>query len=117
MSYVELCSQAIVYGKGQSNIISKLRGTFEPPTAAATTGLEQTALQKSIFNAPPAARLSKPVENGVDVAAAVPDAGTHGTKRPREEEEEAEEDENEVEMEEDEDDVAMEEDDEDDDSD
>ena len=41
-----ILEQAILYGKGQSNIIPKLRGTFEPPTSAAPTGSEQTALQK-----------------------------------------------------------------------
>jgi hypothetical protein len=103
--------QAIVYGKGQSNIIPKLRGTFEPPTAAATGASEQTALQKSIFNAPPSAASGKPAENGTNPPDAAADTGPHGTKRAREEEEE--EDDNEVEMEEDESDAPMEEDDED----
>ena len=78
------------------------------------TGPEQTALQKSIFNAPPAAMPSKPA-NGVNAAEAVPTASAHGTKRPRDEEEEDDEDDdNEVEMEEDDDDDAsMEEDDDD----
>ncbi|KIW72142.1 hypothetical protein, variant [Phialophora macrospora] len=102
---------AIVYGKGQSNIIPKLRGTFEPSTAAATGAVEQTALQKSIFNAPPSAASGKPAENGTKPPEAAADAGPHGTKRPREEEEE--EDDNEVEMDEDESDAPMEEDDED----
>ncbi|ETI29175.1 hypothetical protein G647_01628 [Cladophialophora carrionii CBS 160.54] len=102
---------AIAYGKGQSNIIPKLRGTFEPPTAAATGAPEQTALQKSIFNAPPGAATSTPVENGTKPTETPVDTGPHGIKRPREEVEE--EDDSEVEMEEDESDAPMEEDDED----
>ncbi|KAI5283189.1 U2 snRNP complex subunit msl1, partial [Ascosphaera acerosa] len=49
----------IVYAKGSSDIIAKLRGTYVPPTAAPAPppvgggpGV-QTELQKSIFNAPP----------------------------------------------------------------
>ncbi|EXJ65245.1 hypothetical protein A1O7_01586 [Cladophialophora yegresii CBS 114405] len=101
----------IAYAKGQSNIIPKLRGTFEPPTAAATSAPEQTALQKSIFNAPPGAASGTPVENGTKATETPADTGPHGMKRPREEVEE--EDDNEVEMEEDESDAPMEEDDED----
>ncbi|KIW98679.1 uncharacterized protein Z519_00340 [Cladophialophora bantiana CBS 173.52] len=97
----------IVYAKGQSHIIPKLRGTFESPTTAATTASDATALQKSIFNAPPSGIPSKPVETGVKPAGTTPDGGPHGTKRPRDEEEEEE---SEVEMEEDEDDAPMEED-------
>ncbi|OAP61811.1 hypothetical protein AYL99_04014 [Fonsecaea erecta] len=96
----------IVYAKGQSHIIPKLRGTFEPPTAAATAASDATALQNSIFNAPPSGISSKPTETGVKPAGTSPDGVPHGTKRPREEEEE----ESEVEMEEDEDDAPMEED-------
>jgi U2 small nuclear ribonucleoprotein B'' len=104
-------TQIIKYGKGQSHIIPKLRGTFEPTSIAPT--IEQTALQKSIFNAPPPSSTStKPIENGTKTAESKDTPEPHGVKRPREEPEE-EEDENEVEMEEDEDDVAMEEDDED----
>ncbi|KEF52016.1 uncharacterized protein A1O9_12006 [Exophiala aquamarina CBS 119918] len=99
----------IAYARGQSQIIPKLRGTFEPPTAS-TTAPGTTDLQKSIFSAPPGAVPAKPVENGVnqteETAATVP----HGIKRTREEEES---DENEVSMEEDEDDASMEEDDDD----
>ncbi|KAI1614219.1 U2 small nuclear ribonucleoprotein B' [Exophiala viscosa] len=95
----------ISYGKGQSSIIPKLRGTFEPPTAAAGTA-ESTALQKSIFNAPPSAIPSKPVENGVKPSEATAAVVPHGTKRTREEEDEEEEED--VPMEEDEDDAPME---------
>ena len=94
----------IAYGRGQSNIIPKLRGTFEPP-ATTTAPSQATDLQKSIFNAPPHAIPSKPVENGVkpgEAATAVPQ------KRPREDEEE--EDESDAPMDEDEDEALMEED-------
>ncbi|KAK5050900.1 hypothetical protein LTR84_003459 [Exophiala bonariae] len=101
---------AIAYGRGQSQVIPRLRGTFEPPTiATATSGA--TELQKSIFNAPPSAIPAKPVENGVGRTEAVSETGPHGVKRTREEEEES--DENDVSMEEDEDDAPMEEDDDD----
>ena len=59
----------IVYGKGTSNIIPKLRGTFEAPVAAVPVS-EQTDLQRSMFNAPPSAMPTKPVENGVPAAPA-----------------------------------------------
>ncbi len=92
-----ITKQKIVYGKGQSHSIAKLRGTFEMPTTAAqTTAI--TDLQKSIFNAPPGSVPSKPVgstENRTPEAEA-----PHGTKRPREEEEQN--DEGEAPMEEDE---------------
>lgn len=89
--------QKIFYGKGQSHILAKLRGTFEMPAAvqAATT---TTDLQKSIFNAPPGTVPSKPAET-VDNNPPEPEI-PHGTKRPREEEEEN--DEGEAPMEEDE---------------
>jgi U2 small nuclear ribonucleoprotein B'' len=95
--------QVIVYGKGLSNIIPKLRGTFEPPQAIPTS--EATDLQKSIFNAPSSAIPAKPVENGVKPAEA---DGPHGVKRPRDEEEE--DDQSDAPMEEDEDDAPMQED-------
>ena len=97
----------IVYGKGTSNIIAKLRGTFEPPTTTAAVS-EQTELQRSIFNAPPSAMPSKPVENGLPAApAGAEERVTAGVKRPRDEEEEEQSD---ASMEEDDDDAAMEED-------
>lgn len=98
----------ITYARGTSDIIPKLRGTFEPPTAPTATTTESTDLQKSIFNAPPSGIPAKPVTNGLTPAA---EGGPHGTKRTREEVEE-EEDED-VAMEEDEDDAPMEEDDDD----
>ncbi|KPI45852.1 U2 small nuclear ribonucleoprotein B'' [Cyphellophora attinorum] len=95
----------IVYGKGQSNIIPKLRGTFDAAPAAATS--EVTEAQKSIFNAPPSAIPSKPVENGVKAAEVAP----HGVKRPREDEPpEEEDDQSDAPMEEDDDDAPMQED-------
>lgn len=108
--YIELVSQAIVYGKGQSHIIPRLRGTFEPPTATSGVSQEQTALQKSIFNAPPAAAQSKPTENGLKPADSATGNAPQGTKRPRDEEDDDDDD---VEMEEDEDDAPMDEDEED----
>ncbi len=54
--------QKILYGKGQSHIIAKLRGTFELPSTA-PEATATTDLQKSIFNAPPGSVPSKPVES------------------------------------------------------
>jgi U2 small nuclear ribonucleoprotein B'' len=93
--------QVILYGRGQSDIIPKLRGTFEPIQQAATAS-EATDLQKSIFNAPPSGIPQKPTENGVK------GAEPHGVKRPRDEEEEDEQ--SDAPMEEDEDDAPMQED-------
>lgn len=94
----------IVYGKGLSNIIPKLRGTFD--AGPATTISEATDLQKSIFNAPPTSIPSKPVENGVKPADSTP----HGVKRPREDEQEEDDDQSDAPMEEDDDDAPMQED-------
>lgn len=91
----------ISYARGTSDIIPKLRGTFEAPVAAAPA-TESTELQRSIFNAPPSGMPAKPIENGIP----------HGTKRAREEVEEENEDDD-VAMEEDDDDAPMEEDDDD----
>lgn len=98
----------ISYARGTSSIIPKLRGTFEPPTAAVPTS-ESTELQKSIFNAPPSSIPARPVLNGVKPAE---ETAPHGLKRPREEAEE-EEDEDDAPMDEDDDDAPMEEDDDD----
>jgi U2 small nuclear ribonucleoprotein B'' len=109
-------TKQIVYAKGQSQIIPKLRGTFEPPTAAtATATAETTDLQKSIFNAPPSSIPSKPAEtNGLKPAEPSLPNPPHGVKRPRGEEEEDEEDEekDQKEAEEEAEDAPMEEDDE-----
>ncbi|RMZ82808.1 hypothetical protein DV737_g1881, partial [Chaetothyriales sp. CBS 132003] len=82
----------IVYGRGTSNIIPKLRGTFEAPVATPPVS-EQTALQQSIFNAPPGTVPPKPVGNGVSTADEKVTIGQSDAS-----------------MEEDEDDAAMEED-------
>lgn len=69
-------------------MIAKLRGTFEMPSTAAEA-TATTDLQKSIFNAPPGSVPSKPVGS---TEANPPQAEVlHGTKRPREDEEENEE--------------------------
>ena len=96
-----MCFQKIVYGKGQSHIISKLRGTFEMPTATTET-TATTDLQKSIFNAPPSGIPAKPVEtNGLKPAETGLPKPPQGVKRPRDEEEEKDEDAEEASMEED----------------
>ena len=87
----------ISYGKGQSNIISKLRGTYESPA-----GETESGVQKSIFNAPPSAVPANPTANGVQPPGTEP----HGVKRSLEEDEQSD-----APMEEDEDDAPMDEDD------
>ncbi|PGH10815.1 hypothetical protein AJ80_07366 [Polytolypa hystricis UAMH7299] len=91
----------IVYAKGSSNIIAKLRGTFNASTAAQIPGVS-TELQKSIFNAPPSA-ITATVAPPATANGAT--QGPQGIKRPREEEEESG---GEAPMEEDESDVSME---------
>jgi U2 small nuclear ribonucleoprotein B'' len=98
----------IVYGRGQSSVIPRLRGTFEAPSATAES--PATDLQKSIFNGPPQNIPSKPVENGAKPDAAIPPT-SQGLKRPREDEDDDEQ--SDAPMEEDEDDAPMEEDDDD----
>jgi U2 small nuclear ribonucleoprotein B'' len=99
-------NKKIVYAKGQSQIIPKLRGTFEPP-AAVTGTTETTDLQKSIFNAPPSNVPTKLAEaNGLKPAEGSLPEPPHGVKRPRDEEEEKEE----KQMEDDAEDAPMEED-------
>ncbi|KAL8706143.1 MAG: hypothetical protein Q9201_000778 [Fulgogasparrea decipioides] len=101
----------IQYGKGKSDTIAKLDGTYRMPSAA-TNQVTSTELQQSIFNAPPSsvpvgapppASLPKPPDtkvNGTDMDGTQP----HGVKRGREEES----DEENVPMEEDESDAPME---------
>jgi U2 small nuclear ribonucleoprotein B'' len=98
----------IVYGRGQSSVIPRLRGTFEAPST--TVESQATDLQKSIFNAPPQNVPSKPVKNGAKPEAAQPPT-SQGLKRPREDEDDDEQ--SDAPMEEDEDDAPMEEDDDD----
>ncbi|KAL2828654.1 RNA-binding domain-containing protein [Aspergillus cavernicola] len=88
----------IVYAKGTSDVISRLRGAYNVPvTAPGQTSGVTTDLQKSIFSGPPgsAALPPKPPRD--------PDGANQGVKRPREEES----DEGEASMEEDSD-VPME---------
>lgn len=93
LHHAHLFTKQIAYAKGQSQIIPKLRGTFEPPTTG-TAAAETTELQKSIFNAPPSSIPIKPVEmNGWKPAEASLPNPPHGVKRPREEEEREEEEE------------------------
>ncbi|KAM7183284.1 U2 small nuclear ribonucleoprotein B' [Naviculisporaceae sp. PSN 640] len=88
----------ITYGKGRSNIISKLEGTFKPLTTAASGNVEVTDLQQSIFNAPvPGA---PPPATGLPSKPPGPESDNRGVKRTRDEEDEESEDS----------DVAMEED-------
>lgn len=103
--------QNIQYGKGKSDTIAKLDGTYRMPSAA-TKQTTSTELQQSIFNVPPssaaagaplAASLLKPPDtktNGTDVDGDEP----HGVKRGRDEESDDEG----VPMEEDESDAPME---------
>ncbi|KAI9373326.1 hypothetical protein BJX61DRAFT_388437 [Aspergillus egyptiacus] len=88
----------IVYAKGTSDVIARLRGTYNVPVAAPgqTTGVS-TDLQKSIFSGPPGSATLPPKPSGE------PNGTSHGIKRPREEES----DEGEAPMEEDSD-VPME---------
>lgn len=97
----------ITYAKGQSQIIPKLRGTFEPRDTAQTIS-EATELQKSIFNAPPSSVPAKPaVTNGLRSNEAGLPQPPQGVKRPRDEEEDAG-GESDAPMEEDDDDASME---------
>ncbi|PHH88675.1 hypothetical protein CDD83_7243 [Cordyceps sp. RAO-2017] len=45
----------IEYAKSKSHFVAKLDGTFKIPNASGATNVEQTELQKSIFDAPPSA--------------------------------------------------------------
>ena len=101
----------IMYAKGQSQIVPKLRGTFEPPATAQTVS-ESTELQKSIFNAPPSSIPAKPaVANGLKPTETGLPPPPQGVKRPWDEEEEdatAAAEESDAPMEEDDDDAPME---------
>ncbi|GMF80239.1 unnamed protein product [Aspergillus oryzae] len=72
----------IVYAKGTSDVIAKLRGAYNVSTVAAPAGGASTDLQKSIFSGPPGSTTlpSRPTgeTNG--------EATSQGVKRPREEE-------------------------------
>ncbi|KAL8924660.1 MAG: hypothetical protein Q9208_003975 [Pyrenodesmia sp. 3 TL-2023] len=88
--------QIIQYGKGKSDTIAKLDGTYRMPTAASNQ-TTSTELQQSIFNAPPSLvatgapppSLPKPPvsqANGTNVDGDAP----HGVKRGRDEESDGE---------------------------
>lgn len=105
-----LTKQKIQYAKGKSHFVSKLDGTFKiPSTGTGAANVEQTELQRSIFDAPPAGSASTA---GSGLPAKPPASADHtmkdaesdtarGQKRTRNEEEESDED---VAMEEDSDD-------------
>ncbi|KAI4203455.1 MAG: hypothetical protein LQ350_001793 [Teloschistes chrysophthalmus] len=102
---------SIQYGKGKSDTIAKLDGTYRMPSAA-TNQVTSTELQQSIFNALPsslssAAQTSAPAlkqaDNNADGTSVDKDE-PHGIKRGREEES----DEENVPMEEDDSDAPME---------
>ncbi|GAB1202750.1 hypothetical protein APSETT445_001371 [Aspergillus pseudonomiae] len=72
----------LVYAKGTSDVIARLRGAYNVSTTiSAPAGGASTDLQKSIFSGPPGSTAlpSRPTEmNG--------EAASQGVKRPREEE-------------------------------
>ncbi|KAI9724333.1 MAG: hypothetical protein M1812_000401 [Candelaria pacifica] len=83
----------IQYGKGKSDTIAKLDGTFRAPVPAGA--VTATELQQSIFNAPPSAATVLPTSTGglkpqdVAVNGAVSEDGANspqGVKRRREDE-------------------------------
>jgi len=97
-----------VYAKGTSDIIAKLRGTYNVSTTAPAVTIS-TELQKSIFNAPPslataAMTVQPPTTVNEAAAEGLETQASQGTKRPRDEES----DEGDAPMEEDESDVSME---------
>ncbi|KAL9605107.1 MAG: hypothetical protein Q9219_000041 [cf. Caloplaca sp. 3 TL-2023] len=83
----------ILYGKGKSDTVAKLDGTYRMPTAA-NTQPAISELQQSIFNAPPSSLSAgappPPAsfkEPGVQANGPKNDEGeTHGIKRGRDEE-------------------------------
>jgi RNA recognition motif-containing protein len=76
----------IVYAKGTSDVIARLRGTYNAPVTASgqATGVS-TDLQKSIFSGPPGSVALPPKPSGE------PNGTTQGLKRPREDESDEEE--------------------------
>ncbi|KAJ5678608.1 U1 small nuclear ribonucleoprotein A [Penicillium macrosclerotiorum] len=68
----------IVYAKGTSGILAKLRGTYNPPAVGAGPSGVSTDLQKSIFSGPPGAVPARPATDM--------NGDAHGVKRPREDE-------------------------------
>ncbi|KAE8147033.1 RNA binding domain protein [Aspergillus avenaceus] len=73
----------IVYAKGTSDVISRLRGTYNiSAIAAAQTGGTSTDLQKSIFSGPPGSTALPPRPTGETNGG----NAAQGVKRPREDE-------------------------------
>ncbi|KAL8695458.1 MAG: hypothetical protein Q9218_000036 [Villophora microphyllina] len=102
---------SIQYGKGKSDTIAKLDGTYRMPSVA-TNQVTSTELQQSIFNAPPSsipsatqqsAFVPKQPDTNANGTSTIKDE-PHGIKRGRGEES----DEENVPMEEDESDAPME---------
>ena len=102
----EVSSQDISYGRGRSNVFTKLEGVYKAPTAPAPE------TQASVFTAPLPSTSAAPA--AVPQAAKLPPANAngptigdeepHGVKRTRDDES----DEGDAPMEEDDDDVSME---------
>ncbi|KAI1933401.1 hypothetical protein LOZ66_006406 [Ophidiomyces ophidiicola] len=88
----------IVYAKGSSDVIAKLRGTYAPSTVTELPGIS-TDFQRTVFNAPPSTALAAEPRRPSVLNQQVP----HGVKRLREDESDGE-----ALMEEDESDVPME---------
>ncbi|EFX01045.1 RNA-binding domain containing protein [Grosmannia clavigera kw1407] len=91
----------VTYAKSKSNVIARLDGTFEPPTAAQT--VEVTDLQQSIFNAPapgsaatPPPVVPKPADAPGGTKADAEAEAARGQKRTRDEEDEEEDDDSDV---------------------
>jgi len=93
-----LVGQKISYGKGKSDIISRLDGTAKMPEVnkgGESGGGASTELQKSIFNAPGLVQGLPPIPPTITPSASVGEVqaqATQGTKRRREDESDAEED-------------------------
>ncbi|KAJ5195128.1 U1 small nuclear ribonucleoprotein A [Penicillium cinerascens] len=68
----------IVYAKGASGVIAKLRGTYVAPATGAGPSGVSTDLQKTIFSGPPGSVPARP--------ATETNGEAHGVKRAREEE-------------------------------
>lgn len=93
--------QKIEYAKSKSDFVSKLDGTFNIPDTKGAANVEQTALQQSIFNAPPPSSTGAPgtglpakpaaaTDQPMKDASVEPDA--RGQKRTRDEEDESDSD-------------------------
>ncbi|BCS24722.1 U2 snRNP complex subunit MSL1 [Aspergillus puulaauensis] len=75
----------IVYAKGTSDVIARLRGTYNIPVSApGQTSNVSTDLQKSIFSGPPGSAALPPNPSRE------PNGTAQGIKRPREEESDGE---------------------------